>query len=142
MLRLCLRCASVGSGVGLAWFWWREDAVGGGEGFGTGRVADRTDVIFPLEMTYTVQKSGAAFKTLLGTSVVLNLLRRKVMTLRRSWNYFWVMDGCINSLQVRKVLLVLLTPTSWTFHIIRLHFTVLANYWNDPNDLVFAYIIF
>lgn len=40
---------------------------------GGAEVADFTDDIFPLEMTYTVQKSGTALHTLVGTSVVLNL---------------------------------------------------------------------
>ena len=40
---------------------------------GTEAVADRTYDIFPLAITYTVQKSGTPFETLLGMSV-LNLL--------------------------------------------------------------------
>lgn len=52
---------------------------GGALGFG-GRapVADRTDDIFSLPITYTVQKSGAPFNTVLGTSLVLNLLRNNI----------------------------------------------------------------
>lgn len=52
-------------------------------------MADLTDVIFPLEMTYTVQKSGAALETLLETSVLLNVLSMKVIILRQTvWKYF------------------------------------------------------
>lgn len=43
---------------------------------GAGREADLIDDIFPLDITYTVQKSGAPFDTLPGMSVVLNLLRQ------------------------------------------------------------------
>lgn len=45
-----------------------------GETAGAGREADRIDDIFPFDITYTVQKSGAPFETFPGTSVVLNLL--------------------------------------------------------------------
>lgn len=50
-----------------------------GETAGAGREADRIDDIFPFDITYTVQKSGAPFETFPGTSVVLNLL----------WANFW-----------------------------------------------------
>lgn len=36
--------------------------------------ADLTFDIFPFDITYTVQNSGAPFETLLGTSTLLNLL--------------------------------------------------------------------
>lgn len=41
---------------------------------GSGPLADRTDEIFPLLMTYTKQKPGAPLDTLPGISVVLNFL--------------------------------------------------------------------
>lgn len=44
-----------------------------GEINGAGREAFLTEEIFVLDMTYTVQKSGAAFDALLGMSVVFNL---------------------------------------------------------------------
>lgn len=44
--------------------------------------ADFTDDIFPLEMTYTVQKSGTALHTLVGTSEVLNLQSSKLPKVR------------------------------------------------------------
>lgn len=40
-------------------------------------VADLRDEIFPLEITYTVQKLGAFFMTVLETSAALNLLPNK-----------------------------------------------------------------
>lgn len=40
---------------------------------GSSAVAGRQCVIFPLPMTYTVQKSGAPFDTVLGMSFALNL---------------------------------------------------------------------
>lgn len=43
-----------------------------------GREADRIDEIFPLEITNTVQKSGAPLDTLPGVSVCLNLLRQNI----------------------------------------------------------------
>lgn len=44
------------------------------------READRVEDIFPvLEMIYTVQKSGAAFNTVPGTSLALNLTCRKAI---------------------------------------------------------------
>lgn len=49
-----------------------------GELYGAAREAFRTEEIFPLEMTYTVQKSGAPFDTLLGILDVLNL-REKII---------------------------------------------------------------
>lgn len=45
-----------------------------GETAGAGREADLMDEIFPFEITYTVQKSGAPFDTFPGISAVLNLL--------------------------------------------------------------------
>lgn len=45
-----------------------------GDTAGAGRDADRIDDIFPFDITYTEQKSGAPFDTLPGISVVLNLL--------------------------------------------------------------------
>lgn len=55
----------------LAWFisWFRR-----GETAGAGREADLVDEIFPLDMTYTVQKSGTPFDILPGMSIALNLL--------------------------------------------------------------------
>lgn len=42
---------------------------------GAGREADLIVAILPLDITYTVQKSGAPFVTLPGISVALNLRR-------------------------------------------------------------------
>ena len=53
--------------------------VGVGAGAGAEEEADRTEEIFPLAMTYTVQNSGAALDTVLGTSVVLNLLFDRIL---------------------------------------------------------------
>lgn len=44
-----------------------------GELYGAGREALRCEESFPLEMTYTVQKSGAPFETLLDILDDLNL---------------------------------------------------------------------
>lgn len=56
----------------------KEDLTGGAA------VADLTDEIFPLQMIYILQNSGASFDTLLGTSVVaLNLWSRKT----EGWNH-------------------------------------------------------
>ena len=62
---------SDGSGLMLPWFiiWLRR-----GDMAGAAREADRVDEIFPLDMTYTVQKSGAPFVILPGMSIALNLL--------------------------------------------------------------------
>lgn len=54
-----------------------------GEIAGAGRDADRVDWIFPLEMMYTVQKSGEPFNTLPGKSVTLNLLRREFIRIAK-----------------------------------------------------------
>ena len=66
-----MNCVPPESEILLSWFciWLRGGIFAGGV-----VVADRTVDIFPLAITYTVQKSGAAFNTLLGMSVVLNLL--------------------------------------------------------------------
>lgn len=48
-----------------------------GETAGAGREAARINEIFPLEITYTVQKSGAPFDTVLGISDILNLTGQK-----------------------------------------------------------------
>ena len=53
-----------------------------GETAGAGRDADCLSEIFPLEMTYTVQKSGTPFETLPGISVALNLLIKNATKLR------------------------------------------------------------
>lgn len=55
----------------LAWLniWLRSGLMNDG----TERVAARVDAIFPLWMTYTVQKSGTDFKTVPGMSFTLNL---------------------------------------------------------------------
>lgn len=53
-----------------------------GAWFGTEAEADRRDEIFPLEMIYMVQNSGAPFVTLLGTSGALNLLRQGIVSSR------------------------------------------------------------
>lgn len=45
-----------------------------GEEIGAVRDAAWVEEIFPLEMTYTVQKSGTPFDTLPGISLTLNLL--------------------------------------------------------------------
>ena len=50
-----------------------------GEEGGAGREADRMDWIFPLDITYTLQKSGAPFATEPGTSVALNLRRGMIL---------------------------------------------------------------
>lgn len=54
--------------------WCSIRLAGGGALWGTEMVADLTNEIFDLPMTYTVQKLGALFDTVLGTSVVMNLL--------------------------------------------------------------------
>jgi hypothetical protein len=46
---------------------------------GEEREAARMDCIFPLAITYTVQKSGAPFDTLPATSAALNLLGRNFL---------------------------------------------------------------
>lgn len=56
----------------LVWFSIR--LAGGRALWGTEMVADLTNEIFDLPMTYTVQKSGTLFDTVLGMSVVMNLL--------------------------------------------------------------------
>lgn len=53
---------------------WSGILVMNGGRAGAGREADRKDDIFPLEIIYTVQKSGAPLDTLFATSVFLNLL--------------------------------------------------------------------
>lgn len=63
--------ASVGRGTGLLRLSVRDCGVG------TAIVADRTDEILPLEMMYTLQNSGAALVTLLGTSEDLNLSQKE-----------------------------------------------------------------
>ena len=47
-----------------------------GEVQGAGREALRTEETFPLEITYTEQKSGTPFDTLLGMFDVLNLHKK------------------------------------------------------------------
>ena len=64
--------ASAGLRTGMAWF-----GIGRGGGLGTGTVADLTDEILPLEITYTLQNSGAPFERLVGTSVLLNVLSQR-----------------------------------------------------------------
>lgn len=54
--------------------WCSIRLAGGGALWGTEKVAGLTNEIFDLPMTYTVQKSGALFDTVLGTSVIMNLL--------------------------------------------------------------------
>lgn len=49
-----------------------------GEEYGAGREEFFTEEIFPLEMTKTVQKSGAAFDTLPGTLDALNLHKETI----------------------------------------------------------------
>lgn len=66
--------ASAGLGTGLLWI-----CNGRGGGFGTGIVADCTDEILPLEMTYTLQNSGAILETLLGTSEAMNFLSQSII---------------------------------------------------------------
>lgn len=51
------------------------DCLGGAAGIGAWVFADRTVSVFPLAITYTVQKSGAAFIKHDGTSGFLNFLQ-------------------------------------------------------------------
>ena len=53
-----------------------------GEINGTGLEAARVLEIFPLEMTYIVQKSGIPFDTLPGISFLLNLQSRNIREIR------------------------------------------------------------
>lgn len=54
-----------------------------GEVKGAGREAFLTEDTFPFEMTYTVQKSGAAFDTLLPMLDVLNLVQKSQIPIIR-----------------------------------------------------------
>lgn len=65
-----------GSGASdLAFDWLSWDCRA--ENAGAALEADLIDWIFPLETTYTVQKSGAPFDTVPGISATLNLLIQK-----------------------------------------------------------------
>lgn len=57
---------------------------------GAGREAVLVDKIFPLEITYTEQKSGTPFKTLAGMSFALNLLCIKTAKIR---TFFFFMSA-------------------------------------------------
>ena len=61
-----------------------------GETAGAGRDADCLSEIFPLEITYTVQKSGTPFETLPGISVALNLLIKNATKLRNRNTFSWL----------------------------------------------------
>lgn len=50
---------------------------------GTGRVAFRKPLTFPLETTYTVQKFGALFNTVPGISTVLNSLCKPTLKVQK-----------------------------------------------------------
>lgn len=70
-----------------------------GAWFGTEAEADRRDEIFPLEMIYMVQNSGAPFVTLLGTSGALNLLRQGICGKMKNWSK---QEERLTSLRVQK----------------------------------------
>ena len=72
-----------------------------GEETGAGRKADRIDWIFPLDMTYTLQKSGAPLPTLPGISVTLNLPGQEKGFLR-SKKPFWEMIKPQNAISSRE----------------------------------------
>lgn len=67
--KLLTECAS-------EWSFWASSWCNSGEMNGAGREAFRFEEIFPLPMTYTLQKSGAAFDAIIGTSA-LNFLNHK-----------------------------------------------------------------
>lgn len=62
------------SGSDLVLGRWESIWSRSGEETGAVREAARVEEIFPLEMTYTVQKSGTPFDTLEGMSFGLNRL--------------------------------------------------------------------
>jgi len=55
---------------------------------GTGPLAERTVTAFPLDMTYTAQKSGAFFTIVADTSGVLNFLQVAVDGISSTQKFF------------------------------------------------------
>lgn len=89
------------------WLAWLCVWVSRGEVFaaeGSEAEAGRTFDIFPLAMTYTVQKSGAPFDTLLGMSV-LNLLWEKIEKIRMLFLLYLKILHIIISLSSKSIVL-------------------------------------